>query len=38
MAEGFAKEFGKGFIKVCSAGLFAAGVYRKAINILCICG
>jgi len=34
MAEGFAKEFGKGLIEVYSAGLFAAGVHRRAIAVM----
>jgi arsenate reductase len=34
MAEGFAKEFGKGLIEVHSAGLMAAGVQRRAITVM----
>ena len=34
MAEGFAKEFGKGLLEVHSAGLFAAGVHRRAIAVM----
>ena len=34
MAEGFAKEFGKGLIEVHSAGLMAAGVHRRAIAVM----
>ena len=34
MAEGFAKEFGKGLIEVHSAGLFAAGVHKRAIAVM----
>jgi arsenate reductase len=34
MAEGFAKEFGKGLIEVYSAGLMSAGVHRKAIAVM----
>jgi len=34
MAEGFAKEFGKGFIEVHSAGLMAAGVHNRAIAVM----
>jgi arsenate reductase len=34
MAEGFAKEFGKGLIEVHSAGLMAAGVQRRAIIVM----
>ena len=34
MAEGFAKEFGKGIIEVYSAGLMAAGVHRRAIAVM----
>jgi arsenate reductase len=34
MAEGFAREFGKGLIEVYSAGLFAAGVHRRAIAVM----
>jgi arsenate reductase len=33
MAEGFAREFGKGLIEVHSAGLMAAGVHRRAIAV-----
>ena len=34
MAEGLAKEFGKGLIEVHSAGLFAAGVHKRAIAVM----
>ncbi len=34
MAEGFAKEFGKGLIEVHGAGLFAAGVHKRAIAVM----
>jgi arsenate reductase (thioredoxin) len=34
MAEGFAKEFGKGLIEVYSAGLMAVGVHRRAIAVM----
>ena len=34
MAEGFAKEFSKGMIKVYSAGLMAAGVHKRAIAVM----
>ncbi len=34
MAEGFAKEFGKGIIEVYSAGIFAAGVHRRAAAVM----
>lgn len=34
MAEGFAREFGKGLIEVYSAGLMAAGVHRRAIAVM----
>lgn len=34
MAEGFAKEFGKGLIEVHSAGLMAAGVNRRATEVM----
>jgi arsenate reductase len=34
MAEGFAWEFGKGLIKVYSAGLMAAGVHKRAIAVM----
>jgi len=34
MAEGFAKEFGKGLIEVYSAGLMTANVHRRAIAIM----
>lgn len=34
MAEGFAKEFGKGSVEVYSAGLMAAGVHRRAIAVM----
>jgi arsenate reductase len=34
MAEGFAKEYGKGIIEVHSAGLMAAGVQHRAIAVM----
>jgi len=34
MAEGFAKEFGKGLIEVYSAGLMAPGVQKRAIAVM----
>lgn len=34
MAEGFAKEFGKGLIEVYSGGLMAAGVHNRAIAVM----
>jgi len=34
MAEGFARDFGKGLIEVHSAGLMAAGVHRRAIAVM----
>lgn len=34
MAEGFAKELGKGLIEVYSAGIMAAGVHRRAIAVM----
>lgn len=34
MAEGFAREFGKGLIEVYSAGLMAAGVHKRAIAVM----
>ena len=34
MAEGFAKEFGKGLIEVHSAGLMAAGIQPRAIAVM----
>jgi arsenate reductase len=34
MAEGLAKEFGKGLIEAYSAGLFAAGVHKRAIAVM----
>jgi arsenate reductase len=34
MAEGFAREFGKGILEVHSAGLFAAGVHKRAIAVM----
>ena len=34
MAEGFAKEFGKGIVEVYSAGLMAAGVQQRAIAVM----
>src|SRR3972149_12131352 len=34
MAEGFAKEFGKGLIEVHSAGLMSVGAQRRAIAVM----
>lgn len=34
MAEGFAREYGKGLIDVYSAGLMSAGVHRRAIAVM----
>jgi len=34
MAEGFAREYGKGLIEVYSAGLMPAGVHRRAIEVM----
>lgn len=34
MAEGFAKELGKGLLEVHSAGIFAAGVQERAIAVM----
>jgi len=34
MAEGFAKEFGKGLIEVYSSGLMTANVHRRAIAVM----
>ena len=34
MAEGFAREFGKGILEVHSAGVFAAGVHKRAIAVM----
>jgi arsenate reductase len=34
MAEGFAREFGKGLLEVYSAGLMAAGVHKRAIAVM----
>jgi arsenate reductase len=34
MAEGFARDFGKGLIEVHSAGIMAAGVQRRAIIVM----
>jgi len=34
MAEGLAREFGKGLLEVHSAGLFAAGVHKRAIAVM----
>jgi len=34
MAEGLAREFGKGVIEVHSAGLMAAGVHPRAISVM----
>jgi arsenate reductase len=34
MAEGFAREFGKGIVEVHSAGLMAAGVHRRAAAVM----
>ena len=34
MAEGFAREFGKGLIEPYSAGLIAAGVNKRAVTVM----
>src|SRR4030066_40524 len=34
MAEGFAREFGRGIIEIYSAGLIAAGVHKRAIAVM----
>ena len=34
MAEGFAKEYGKGIIEVYSAGIMAAGIQKRAIAVM----
>lgn len=34
MAEGFAREFGKGIIQPYSAGIMSAGVHRRAIAVM----
>ena len=34
MAEGFAREFGKGLVEVYSAGLMAAGVHKRAAAVM----
>ena len=34
MAEGFAREFGKGVVEVHSAGLMAAGVHKRAAAVM----
>jgi arsenate reductase len=34
IAEGFAREFGKGLLEVYSAGLMAAGVHKRAIAVM----
>ena len=34
MAEGFARQYGAGLIEVYSAGLFAAGVHRRAAAVM----
>ncbi len=34
MAEGFAREYGKGLVEVYSAGLMAAGVHIRAISVM----
>jgi arsenate reductase (thioredoxin) len=34
MAEGFAREFGEGLIEPYSAGLMAAGVNRRAVEVM----
>ena len=34
MAEGFAKEYGKGLIEIYSAGLMAAGVHKRAAAVM----
>jgi len=34
MAEGFAKEYGKGIVELYSAGLMAAGIQQRAIAVM----
>jgi arsenate reductase len=34
IAEGFAREFGKGLLEAYSAGLMAAGVHKRAIAVM----
>jgi arsenate reductase len=34
MAEGFAREFGKGLLEAYSAGLMAAGVHKRVIAVM----
>ena len=34
MAEGLAREFGKGMFDPCSAGLIAAGVHPRAVEVM----
>ena len=34
MAEGFARELGKGLVEPYSAGLMAAGVHPRAIDVM----
>ena len=34
MAEGFAKEYGKGIVEVYSAGIMAAGIQKRAIAVM----
>ncbi len=34
MAEGFARELGKGLLEPCSAGLMAAGVHPRAVAVM----
>jgi arsenate reductase len=34
MAEGFAKEYGRGLIEIYSAGLMAAGVHKRAAAVM----
>jgi arsenate reductase len=34
MAEGFAREFGRGVIEVYSAGIMSAGVHRRAAEVM----
>ena len=34
MAEGFAREFGKGIIEPFSAGLMAAGLHPRAVAVM----
>jgi arsenate reductase len=34
MAEGFAREFGKGLLEAYSAGLMAVGVHKRAIAVM----